>query len=819
MPNNEDQRAGGWATPALLGAVTGPALQLQQPALWDWGAYAAMAAAAIGVLFWARSQRGRARALIILLAFAVLGFGLTGLRASRFAAQGLDPALEGRDVTVTGVVAAMPQHSETGLRFRLKVESATVGGSPTRLVPQLYLGWYGGAVPDATGRMELLRQAPQLRAGERWQMNVRLKAPHGNSNPHGFDYELWLWEQGLQATGYVRAGPNDPPPERLADTWRHPVERARQVVRDAVFERVADRRTAGLLAALIVGDQNAIDRADWDIFRATGVAHLMSISGLHVTMFAWAAALLVGALWRRSQRLCLAWPAQHAALIGGVLLATGYALFSGWGVPAQRTIWMLAAVGLLRLSGRRWPWPQVWLLACAVVVTVDPWALLQPGFWLSFVAVGVLFATDAGQPRAPMSSAAGPPQGGRAPSGGSAAALAASVGVILREQWVVTVALTPLSLLLFGQVSVVGLLANALAIPWVTLVITPLAMAGVALAPLWQLAAWAMRGLEAYLQWLAALPFATVSMPAPPLWAGAAGVIGGLLLAMRLPWQARLLGLPLLVPVLLWQVERPDAAQFELLAADIGQGNAVIVRTAAHTLVYDSGPRYSPESDAGHRVLVPLLRALDERVDTLMLSHRDSDHTGGAAAVLAMQPQAALLSSIEDGHELQALRPSQRCAAGQRWRWDGVDFEVLHPSAGDYQGANKSNAMSCVLRISNGAQTALLAGDIEQAQEARLAQQGAALRADLLLVPHHGSKTSSSAAFLDAVQPSLAVVQTGYRNRFGHPAAAVLERYRDRAIPVIDSPHCGAARWHSAQALQVTCQRQLAPRYWHHRFP
>ena len=227
-------------------------------------------------------------------------------------------------------------------------------------------------------------------------MNVRLKAPHGNSNPHGFDYELWLWEQGLQATGYVRAGPSDPPPQRLADTWRHPVERARQDVRDAVFERVADRRTAGLLAALVVGDQNAIDRADWDVFRATGVAHLMSISGLHVTMFAWAAALLVGALWRRSQRLCLAWPAQHAALVGGMLLAAGYALFSGWGVPAQRTIWMLATVGLLRLSGRRWPWPQVWLLACAVVVTVDPWALLQPGFWLSFVAVGVLFATDPG---------------------------------------------------------------------------------------------------------------------------------------------------------------------------------------------------------------------------------------------------------------------------------------------------------------------------------------------------------------------------------------------------------------------------------------
>jgi competence protein ComEC len=371
-------------------------------------------------------------------------------------------------------------------------------------------------------------------------------------------------------------------------------------------------------------------------------------------------------------------------------------------------------------------------------------------------------------------------------------------------------------------------------------VVTPLALGGLLLASLWDVAAWALRALAVYLEWLAALSFTTISTPAPPVWAGAAGVFGGVLLAMRLPWHARLLGLPLLLPVLLWQVERPAAGQFELLAADIGQGNAVIVRTAEHTLVYDSGPRYSLESDAGHRVLVPLLRALDEKVDTLVLSHRDSDHTGGAAAVLQMQQQAVLLSSIENGHELQAVRRSQRCASGQRWQWDGVDFEVLHPVAGDYEIANKPNAMSCVLRISNGDRTALLAGDIEKAQEARLVQAfsamavsqglvpavsaGAAgtispLRADVLLMPHHGSKTSSSEAFLDAVQPSLALVQVGYRNRFGHPAQLVLERYRARGVPVLDSPHCGAAQWRSAQALQVTCQRELARRYWHHRFP
>jgi competence protein ComEC len=819
MPNSH-QGAAGWMTPALLGVVFGSALQLQQPALWAWQAYALLVAFALALTIAGRRGRDGVRAPVALLTVALLFFGLCGLRALHFSSQALAPALEGRDIAVTGVIAAMPQRNETGLRFRLEVESATAGAAPVRIPPQLYLGWYGGAIPDPDGMLELQRLAADVRAGERWQMTLRLKAPHGNSNPHGFDYELWLWEQGLQATGYVRAGPRDTPPQRVADTWRHPVERIRQHVRDKVLEHVTDRKTAGLLAALIVGDQNAIDRADWDVFRATGVAHLMSISGLHITMFAWAAALLVGALWRRSQRLCLAWPAQHAALVGGMLLAAGYALFSGWGVPAQRTVWMLATVGLLRLSARRWPWPQVWLLACAVVVTLDPWALLQPGFWLSFVAVGVLFAADPGLPPGVVAAAANP-AGAAANWRARAARMTAKVRASLREQWVITVALTPLTLLLFGQVSVVGLLANALAIPWVTLVVTPLALAGVLLAPLWDAAAWAVQALAIYLEWLAALPFATISTPAPPVWAGAAGVLGGVLLAMRLPWHARALGLPLLLPVLLWQVPRPVPGQFELLAADIGQGNAVIVRTAAHALVYDSGPRYSPESDAGHRVLVPLLRALDEKVDTLVISHRDTDHTGGAVAVLQMQPQAVLLSSIEDGHELQAVRKAQRCA-GQRWQWDGVDFELLHPSAADYEFASRPNAMSCVLRISNGVRTALLVGDIEQPQEARLVQssgRAAGLRADVLLVPHHGSKTSSSEAFLDAVQPSLALVQSGYRNRFGHPAQLVLERYRRRGVPVVDSPHCGAARWNSAQALQVTCQRESAPRYWHHRLP
>lgn len=801
----------------MLGLLAGTALQLQQVALSGWLFYGCVVLSALVTyaLIATKSIATRWRLAVAALLFGLLAFGVTGLRASLFLNDALDGGLEGRDLVVTGVIAAMPQRNEAGLRFRLDVESAQRQGSPVRLPPSIYLGWYSGVFGGGGAGMvgELQRQPAPMEAGERWQMTVRLKAPHGGSNPHGFDYELWLWEQGLQASGYVRAGPKDPAPQRLGQTWRHPVERARQQVRDLIFERVTERKYAGLIAALVVGDQNAIDRADWDVFRATGVAHLMSISGLHITMFAWAAALMVGWLWRRPERLCLRVPAPNAALVGGVLLATAYAFFSGWGVPSQRTVLMLATVGLLRLSGKQWPWPHVWLLACAVVVAIDPWALLQAGFWLSFVAVGVLFATSSGADEASKTGARG------------------HFVSMFREQWMITLALTPLTLLLFGQVSLVGLVANALAIPWVTLVVTPLAMLGVLAAPLWDAASMAIAALAWYLQLLAALPFATVVIAQAPLWAGAAGVVGGLLLAMRLPWSLRLMGVPLMLPVLLWQAPPPVAGQFELLAADIGQGNAVIVRTATHALVYDAGPRFSRESDAGHRVLVPLLRALDLPVDMVMLSHRDSDHVGGALAVLAMRPGAELLSSIEDDHELQTVRKATRCVAGQRWRWDGVDFEVLHPRVADYDAGNRSNAMSCTLRISNGAQAALLAGDIEQGQEARLVADGTiegkavpsvapnSLKSDVLLVPHHGSKTSSSAAFLDAVQPQIALVQAGYRNRFGHPADPVLVRYAERHIRVFDSPHCGAATWQSAQPHDVQCQRAQGLRYWHHRVP
>lgn len=796
-------------TPCLLGGIAGIALQLQQAELWPVAAYALTLATALALLLVLRRlPQPMLRQLLAFGATALLAHASTGLRASHFQQQALDPALEGRDLSVTGRISAMPQFGENSTRFRFSVEHATLDGQAVPVPPRLYLSWYGGFRNEDGAVLEPFLQAPELQAGERWRFNVRLRAPHGARNPHGFDFELWLWEQGLQATGYVRTGRKDPSPQNLGPSGEHPVELARQRVRDAIQQRApslpetpqeqARARALGVVAALVTGDQQAIARSDWDVFRATGVAHLMSISGLHITLFAWLAALLLRGLWRASPRLCLLYPAQHAGLLGGLALAAAYALFSGWGVPAQRTVLMLATATLLRLTARRWPWPQLWLLTAAVVLAVDPWALLQPGFWLSFVAVGVLFAGVGHE-------AAGAPR-----------TLRVRLLGLLREQWLITLALAPLTLLFFGQVSLIGLLANLLAIPWVTLGVTPLALLGTLWSPLWDAAAWAVQMLGALLTQLAGLPLATLAVAQAPLWAGLAAVLGGLLLVLRLPWPVRLAGLPLLLPALLWQPHAPPPGQFELLAADVGQGNAVLVRTASHALLYDTGPRYANDSDAGQRVLVPLLRAQGVRLDTLVLSHRDSDHTGGAASVLGAQPQARLLSSLDAAHELLAGQASQRCEAGQRWIWDGVQFEVLHPRPEDYGRVRRSNALSCVLRVSSGAQTALLTGDIEKEQEARLLAEGAALRADWLLVPHHGSKTSSTAAFLDAVAPRWALVQAGYRNRYGHPATEVLARYAEREVRLLDSAGCGAASWASAQADRVRCERIERRRYWQH---
>lgn len=546
------------------------------------------------------------------------------------------------------------------------------------------------------------------------------------------------------------------------------------------------------------------------MFRATGLAHLMAISGVHITMFGWLAAAAVGAAWRRSRRAVHLVPAAQAGRWGGLLAATAYAVFAGWGVPAQRTVWMLASVVLLRSVGLRWPWPLVLAFAALVVTLVDPWALLQPGFWLSFAAVALLMASEPVRDEVASQAAL---------SGSRRQRLAALLRGGLRTQAVATLGLAPLTLIFFQQMSLVGVLANLLAIPLVTLVITPLALAGSLMPPLWLIAAAVLKTFSGLLEWLAGWPGAVWFVPAAPPWAQAAALLGGALAVLPLPWRWRLLALPLAMPLLAMPPERPPPGHYELLAADVGQGTAVLVRTSQHLLVYDAGPQYARDSDAGQRVLLPLLRARGEhRIDHLVLSHRDTDHVGGARALLGALPVLRVSSSLEPQHPLRALAAEHRpCSAGQTWVWDGVRFEFLHPPDAEGDPTARPNTRSCVLRIAaHGAPTTLLTGDIEREQELRLAGRfGEALRAEVLLVPHHGSRTSSTPLFLQAVQPEIAIVQAGYRNRFGHPADEVLARYREIGATVRASPGCGAWRWRSDEAGLGQCQRELGRRYWH----
>ena len=733
-----------------------------------------------------------------LLAFALalaLGFGSTALRADFLLRDGLDPALEGQEIWVVGVVSSLPQKGAAGTRFRLDVESATLAGVAVTLPRQLALGWYHPRLddPDALARQD------SLRAGQRWRLPVRLRLPHGSLNPGGFDYELWLFEAGVRATGTVRDNARQGAAQWLADAAGYPVERARQTVRDAIYAKVSDPSSAGILAALAIGDQGAIERADWDLFRRTGVAHLMSISGLHVTMFAWLAGRVTGWLWRRRAGAMLWLPAQQAAGWGGLVLAAAYALLAGWGVPAQRTVLMLAVVVVLRASACHWPWPHVLLAAGVAVTAWDPWALLQPGFWLSFAAVGLLMSSN------PVTLDQAPVSGWRGALRGH-----------LRAQGVASLGLAPLSLVCFQQVSLVGLGANVLAIPFVTLVLAPLSLAGMLWSPLWTLGGWAALNMTQALAWCASLPGAVWSAGVPPSWALLSGLAAAAVGVLPWPWKLRWLAVPLALPLLLPPIARPADGTMEVLAADIGQGTAVLVRTRHHLLVYDTGPQYTLESDAGQRVLAPLLGTRGEkRIDLLMLSHRDLDHVGGAASLMAVVDVASMSSSLDPSHPLRARGlEHQTCADGQNWNWDGVQFEVLHPAPGAPEGGAKANALSCVLKVTDSqGRGILLTGDIEAAQEAALVERhGERLRSDLLMVPHHGSRTSSTLGFLNAVRPGQAVVQAGYRSRFGHPAPEVVQRYGAQGIELVRTDRCGA--WHWAEGASE-CTRNNRRRYWH----
>lgn len=781
---------------AFAGGVWLLQQQARLPAWADLAQLAGVVALLLAVAVLVRRQ-GRVAPVLVATAAGLAGFAWAAGSATLRLAEVLVPALEGRDIVVTGVVATLPQVHAQASHFVFEVEHASAS-VPRRLA----LSWYRGA--SAAERAAFR----QVHAGERWRFTVRLKRPHGSVNPHGFDYEAWLLERGVRATGYVRARNA---PQRLdAMVWRpaYAIARAREAIRTRFSQVLPDDGHTGMLVALAVGDQSSIPDWRWQAYRRTGITHLMSISGLHVTMIGGLLAWCAGGLWRRAPFLAVRVPAQRVAVLAGALAAGGYGLLAGFGIPAQRTLLMLAVVAIALWLGRRVATSRVLALALFVVLLTDPMAVRAPGFWLSFGAVAILML--AGSARLGDARRVG--------------AWSEWPRRWLRAQWGITLALIPALLALFQQFSLVSPLANLVAIPVVSLLVTPLALLAAALpldAPLWLahvLAAWLDGGVD----FLAALPIAVWQQAAPPPWAVLLGMVGALWLIMPRGLPARWLGLVLLVPLFAWTPPRPAAGTLRATVLDVGQGLAVHLQTAHHDLLYDTGPRYGSDADAGERVVVPYLRASGVRVlSSLVVTHADLDHAGGAQSVLAEMPVAWSRSSLPADDPILPAMPNHRpCRDGERWTWDGVRFAFLHPAPPDTADKTpvRRNDRACVLRADAGGHVLLLTSDIEAASERRLLGTPQRLRAEVLVVPHHGSKTSSTPAFVAAVDPRVAVFPVGYRNRFGHPHAQVWARYAN--VRRMRTDRDGAVTVElGGDKTRAWRQREIDRRYWRDPLP
>jgi competence protein ComEC len=833
---------------AALAWLSGIAWQTGEPDLWPLAAYEGGVAAALCLLCagWGLRRVAYAGAMvamgaIMLMAVALLAWSSTGWRASRLMREHVPVSWLTRYVPVDVQVEGLPQAITGGVMLDARVLAWPA--EPAQALPKAD----ACCLPTHLSlRLNMLEDAMPW-AGQQWRLMVKLHPPDGLSNPGGYDATLAYAERGVRAVGHTPGKGRAPVllSEQAQRPWQGVIDRWRQRIRTVIFTHVPDKRAAGVLAGLSVGDQSAIEREDWDVFRRTGVAHLVSISGTHIAMFGWLAAALARRLWARWPAGVHTWPASDVALWAAVLGSGLYALLAGWGVPAQRTVWMMLIMAVLRSGGRQWPRPLTWLASAVCITVLDPWALRQVGFWLSYVAVGVLMSSGMVSWPVPGEAAdavdaAVDAQGGHADATPPASLLRAMPGRLwssfkemLRTQTMVTLALTPLSLVCFQQTSLVSLLANLFAIPVFTAGITPLAMLGTLWPPCWDAAVWLLQLTMRALQALSAWPMATTTAASLPMWAAALAVMAGLAQAWSAPWRWRLLALPCVLPLLylpqaMRLVSAPGPGAFQVLAADVGQGTAVLVRTAGHTLLFDTGPRIG-ELNAGDRTLLPLMRALGiDHIDTLMISHQDTDHVGGAPAIVNGMPVTQLLTSLAADHPLRHQAgvngqpvPHQACLAGQQWLWEGVRFDVLQPTPYEYAHRDNDdhNAMSCVLRVSTvrpPGRSVLITADIEADQEAALLQRSRdQLQSDVLIVPHHGSQTSSTKAFLRAVSPMQSVIQVGRRNAYKHPSRPVLARYDEMGLPWQATPDCGAYVWNSDEQTPMSMPKQAGPRLGH----
>ena len=767
------RRTSPFALPLAAALVAGATLALRLPALPAAGwLLAGLVAGAAGWLF------GRRMALRVPGAL-LAGFTLCALHAAWALSLQLPVDHERSDVVLTGRVVGLPEHDDDRTRFLFRVGRSEDNPEYLR-GRKLRLAWYDGWGDRGSRRGE-------IEAGSAWSFTARVRAPRGLRNPGWFDGEKQSLARRIAAIGYIR---DAEPVERLGEA------RGMDAWRDAMAGRI-DASVASdssrYVRALALGDTRQLAEADWEALRATGLTHLIAISGFHVGLVAGFFALLGAGIWRLLPGLGRWLPRPQAAAIVALAGALFYAAVAGWELPTVRTVLMIGVVVVARMARRSLRVADSLALAAVAVTLVDPLSLLTAGFWLSFAGVAWLVWC---LPRVDEQRL---------------------VPGFLTAQWVATLGLLPLTAVLFGQASLAGPVANLVAIPWWSLVVVPLALLGTGLEAVqagwggwaWRLAAWCFDLSWPLFGWLAESRFSLWWLPEARWYALPLALVGAfwLLLPRGVPGKALavLLWLPLLWP----DRELPRHGEAELVVLDVGQGLSVLVRTARHAYLYDMGPAVPDGYDAGERVVVPALLALGvRRLHGAIVSHSDADHAGGLGAVMRRFPARARFAPRGSG--IEGTAP---CLAGTGWEADGVRFRFLHPTL---HFPYIRNEASCVLRVESAHGVALLMGDVGEIIEREMMRRDPdSIRADVVLAGHHGSRTSSDPTFVNATGASHALMSAGYGNRFGHPHEQVEYRWSRAGAGVLSTATGGALRVRLGEGgATVEQRRQAHPRLW-----
>jgi len=697
---------------------------------------------------------------------SVIGFCWALLQAEQLLQWHLPTDMQSKSIVITGIINTLPEVKNGTTSFVFSSNSLPLQTVKPVL---LKLSWFS-ALP--------------LHSGDRWQLTVRLKQPRGFWDAAAFDYQKWLFEQGVRATGYVVANGNN---VLLSEAKQGFVTaQLRENIAAAVLKSLTNYPLAGLIAALAVGVRDQITVEQWAVLRGTGTNHLFAIAGLHIGFVIAAVCFIVNFLWRSTGRLSLYLPATQAAILAGLVSAIIYSALAGFSLPTQRALLMTAVFLLTTLWRKNLSSGSAWCLAMFLVLVFNPLAVLSDSFWLSFGAVALIIYGGSG--RVQMH------------------------GIWWhwgQVQWVMAVGLIPLCLLFYQQIALAGFLANAIAIPWVGFVVLPLTLLGDLtwlFAPggatiLWQLAERALQLLWSLLELIATAKYGQWQIYLTNPWLLISAIIGVLLLLVPVGFYGRWLGFIWLLPLLLWTPAGPKAGEVWFSVLDVGQGLASIVRTQHHILIYDTGAKFNASFDAGSAVVVPVLRSWGlNTVDLLIVSHGDNDHIGGAAAIIEQLKVKQIISSVP-----QRFPPGSAtlCYRGQNWQWDGVFFQVLYPPLGL---DNLDNDSSCVVKITAGKHSILLSGDIERKSENYLVQnEPTLLAATILVAPHHGSNTSSTLNFINNIHPQYVLFPTGYLNRYKFPSPEVVARYQSVQALMYSTAEYGAINF------QLTGQGVVQP--------